>query len=89
MIDLKAAERALTKARACVPKAAEKLGVTSADLRQFMAHRPELIAIALEATERDLDKAEQILRDGMDGKDPLKRVEAAARILKGRFRGSR
>ena len=88
-IDLKAAERALIEARAYVPKAAETLGVTAAELRRFMARAPSLIEIALEAAERDLDKAEQILLEGMDGKDPLKRVEAAARVLKGRFRGSR
>lgn len=88
MIDLEAAEQALVEAHANVAKAAAKLGVKTADLRRLMARNPELIAVALEAAERDLDKAEQILLDGMDSSDKLKRLEAAARVLKGRFRGS-
>ena len=88
MIDLEAAERALTETHANVAKAAAKLGVKVADLRRLMARNPELIAVALEAAERDLDKAEQILLDGMDSGDKLKRLEAAARVLKGRFRAS-
>lgn len=88
MIDLEAAERALLESRAYVPKAAAKLGVKTADLRRFMARSPKLIEIALEAVERDLDKAEQILFAGMDSADKMKRLEAAARVLKGRFRAS-
>ena len=86
MIDLEAAERALVETHARVPKAAAKLGVKTADLRRFMARNPGLIAVALEAVERDLDKAEQILLKGMDSGDKMKRLEAAARVLKGHFR---
>lgn len=87
MIDPEAAEKALIAAKGSVGKAARSLDVPSADLRQFVSRHPGLWAAALEAAERDLDKAEQIILDGMDASDKLKRLEAAALILKGRFRG--
>jgi hypothetical protein len=86
VIDLKEAERALAETQASVVKAAERLGVKASDLRRLIARNPELIAVTLEAAERDMDKAEQIILDGMDSSDKLKRLEAAARVLKGRFR---
>jgi hypothetical protein len=78
--------RALLEAKGSVGKAARSLDIPSADLRKFVADNPKLWAAALEAAERDLDKAEQIILDGMDSGDKLKRLEAAALILKGRFR---
>jgi hypothetical protein len=89
MIDLEAAERALKKAGARVPKAAAELGVKSAELRRAIALNPRLMAIALEAAERSLDRAERIILDGLDSPDKIKRLEAAVRVLKGGFRGSR
>jgi len=89
MIDEEAARLALIDAQASVVRAADRLGVRPAELRKLMATRPELADVVLEAAERDLDKAEQIILDGMDSGDKLKRLEAAARILKSRFRGSR
>ena len=77
--------RALLEARGSVGKAARALDVPSADLRKFVSDNPKLWATALEATERDLDKAEQIILDGMDSGDKLKRLEAAALVLKGRL----
>jgi hypothetical protein len=89
MIDPVEAARALLEAKGSIGKAAQALAVPSADLRQFVTENPKLRAEALEAAERDLDKAEQILLDGMDSGDKLKRLEAAMLILKGRFRGPR
>ena len=80
--------RALLEAKGSVGLAARALDVPSADLRKFVTDNPTLRAEALEATERNLDKAEKILLEGMDSGDKLKRLEAAALLLKGRFRGS-
>jgi hypothetical protein len=89
MIDPVEAARALIEAKGSVGLAARALAVPSAELRKFVTENPKLRAEALEAAERDLDKAEQILLDGMDSGDKLKRLEAAMLILKGRFRGPR
>jgi hypothetical protein len=83
------AERALLEAGGSVGKAARALEVPSAELRKFVWANPKLREAALEATERDLDKAESILLDGLDSKDKLKRLEAAVSVLKGRFRTPR
>jgi multidrug resistance efflux pump len=86
-IDPVAAAQALLEAKGSIGKAARALDVPSADLRKFVQDHAQLRATALEATERDLDKAESILLKGMDSGDKLKRLEAAALVLKGRFRG--
>jgi multidrug resistance efflux pump len=86
MIDPEAAEKALVEAKGSVGKAARSLDVLSAELRKFVTDNPKLRAAALEAAERDLDKAEQIILDGMDSHDKMKRLEAAVLVLKGRFR---
>jgi hypothetical protein len=85
-IELEAARRALLEAKGSVGLAARALEVPSADLRKFVVDNPTLRAEAIEAAERDLDKAEKILLEGMDSGDKLKRLEAAALLLKGRFR---
>jgi hypothetical protein len=82
MIDPEAASLALLEARGSVGKAARSLDIPSADLRKFVSDNPTLRAAALEAAERDLDKAEQIILDGMDSGDKLKRLEAAALVLR-------
>jgi hypothetical protein len=89
MIDLGQAQQALVESRACVMKAAKALGVPAADLRKLMARNSKLAAIALEAAEQDMDRAEQIIRDGMKSQDRMKRLEAAALILRSRFRARR
>jgi transposase-like protein len=89
MIDLGQAQQALLESGASVTKAAKALGVPPADLRKLMAKHRELTAIALEAAERDMDRAEQIIRDGMKSQDRMKRLEAAALILRSRFRARR
>jgi hypothetical protein len=83
------AERALLEARGSVGKAARALEVPSADLRKFVSANPKLREAALEAAERDLDKAEAIILAGLDSSDKLKRLEAAVQVLKGRFRTPR
>jgi hypothetical protein len=89
VIDPNAAKQALIEAQASITKAADRLGVKRNDLRRFVAKSPELVAVMLETTERNLDKAEQIILDGLDSRDKIKRLEAAGRILKGRFRAQR
>lgn len=88
-IDPMAAARALRDANGSVGKAARALEVPSAELRKFVWANPKLREAALEAVERDLDKAESIILEGMDSKDKLKRLEAAMQVLKGRFRTPR
>jgi hypothetical protein len=87
--DTNQASRALKEAGGSVGKAARALEVPSADLRKFVSANPKLREEALEATERDLDKAESIILDGLDSRDKLKRLEAAVQVLKGRFRAPR
>ena len=87
MIDPDAARRALFEAKGSIGLAARALDVPSAELRKFVTENHKLRAEALEAAERALDRAEKILLKGMDSGDKLKRLEAAALILKGRFRG--
>jgi multidrug resistance efflux pump len=89
MIDPKAAAQALLEAKGSMGLAARALDVPSAELRKFVAENHKLRAEAIEAAERNLDKAEKILLEGMDSSDKLKRLEAAALLLKGRFRGYR
>lgn len=89
MIDLDQAARALLEAKGSIGKAARSLDVPSAELRKLVYDHPELRAKALEAAERELDKAESIILDGMNSTDKMKRLEAAALILKGRFRPRR
>lgn len=89
MIDLEEAKQALIEADASHLKAAKKLGVPVIELRRLITRNHALMDVALEAAERHLDKAEQIIRDGMNSADPMKRVEAAALILRSRFRPRR
>jgi hypothetical protein len=89
MIDETVVRHALVESQASIIVAARKLGVPRIELRRLITRNPELMAAALEAAERDMDKAEQILRDGMDSQDRMKRLEAAALILKSRFRARR
>ena len=89
MIDAKAAQKALSKSHGNISKAARALDVPSSELRKFAAANPAVWDAALEAAERGLDKAEQVILDGMDSSDPMKRLEAAKLILKGRFRDDR
>jgi hypothetical protein len=89
MIDLDQADRALLEARGSIGKAARALEVPSAELRKFVWANPKLREAALEAAERDLDKAESIILAGLDSSDKLKRLEAAVQVLKGRFRTPR
>jgi hypothetical protein len=88
-VDPEAVEQALIETKGSIGRAAKKLGVISSHLRRFVWANPKLREAALEAAERDLDKAESIILDGMDSKDKLKRLEAAVRVLKGRFRTPR
>ena len=89
MIDPAEAQQALVESGASVVKAAKALGVAPAALRKLMSRNPALEAIALEAAEQDMDRAEQIIRDGMKSGDAMKRLEAARLILKSRFRARR
>jgi hypothetical protein len=89
MIDPDEAARALREAKGSVGKAARSLDVPRADLRKFVTDNPKVRAEAIEAAERDLDRAEKIILDGLDASDKLKRLEAAALILRGGFRKRR
>jgi multidrug resistance efflux pump len=89
MIDPDEAARRLREAKGSVAKAARSLAVPRADLRKFVTDNPKVRAEAIEAAERDLDRAEQIILDGLDASDKLKRLEAAALILRGGFRKRR
>jgi hypothetical protein len=90
-IDLEAIERELLDKCGNVPAAARALGVSSIDLRRLVGSRPLLADAIYEGTERAIDEAVQVLRDGMRRPELSERLAAAAYLLRhtevGRRRG--
>jgi hypothetical protein len=88
VVDPKAARRALVKADGSVFCAARKLGIPPQTLRTLIRADPRILAEANERIERELDRAEQALRDGLKRNDRIDRLNAALAIvrLSGRFR---
>src|SRR5271166_2228528 len=90
-VGLGAIERELLDKCGSVSAAARALGVSSVDLRRLVGSRPLLANAVYEGTERAIDEAVQVLRDGLRHPDMSKRIAAAAYLLRhteaGRRRG--
>jgi hypothetical protein len=90
-VGLEAIERELLDKCGSVSAAARALGVSSADLRRLIGSRPLLAYAVYEGTERAIDEAVQVLRDGMRRPELSQRLAAAAFFLRhteaGRSRG--
>src|SRR5271170_877172 len=90
-VSLEAIERELLDRCGSVSAAARALGVPSVDLRRLVGSRPLLADAIYEGTERAIDEAAQVLRDGLRHPDMSKRLAAAAYFLRhteaGRRRG--
>jgi hypothetical protein len=74
--------RELKHADGNVSAAARKLNCPIVDLRQMTRAWPELMAVALEAAEQAMDKAEATIYEGLRHPDKARRLEAAAYILR-------
>jgi transposase-like protein len=90
-VSLEAIERELLDKCGSVSAAARALGVSSIDLRRLVGSRPLLAYAVYEGTERAIDEAVQVLRDGMRRPELSQRLAAAAFFLRhteaGRRRG--
>jgi hypothetical protein len=90
-VDLRAIERELLDKCGSVSAAARALGVSSVDLRRLVGTRPLLANAIYEGTERAIDEAVQVMRDGLRHPEMSKRLAAAAYLLRhteaGRRRG--
>src|SRR5271157_2833489 len=90
-VGLGAIERELLAKCGSVSAAARALGVSSVDLRRLVGSRPLLADTVYEGTERAIDEAVRVLRDGMRRPELSQRLAAAAYLLRhtsaGRRRG--
>jgi hypothetical protein len=80
-LDLERVRRALFKADGDVSRAAKSLKVKSADLRRLTWRHPTLIMDALERAHRMVDKAEEKLREALDGDHRERSLRASLFIL--------
>jgi CO/xanthine dehydrogenase Mo-binding subunit len=82
--------RALFRAKGNITKAAEALGVESVELRRMVIKSPPLERAMDEIMEQSVDRAIEIMRDGLDEESYLVRFYAAKEFLRteaGRRRG--
>jgi hypothetical protein len=82
--------RMLAQCRGNVTKAADELGLESAELRRMIEKSELLQAVMTEVMERSVDKAIGIIQDGMDEESYLVKFYAAKEVLRsetGRRRG--
>ena len=79
-LDLAVAEAALVKHRCNVAAAARELEVPASDFRRLVSWGP-LAAAAREQVEQALDRAEAVLRDGLEDGDVMVRLKAAWTFL--------
>jgi hypothetical protein len=90
-VGLGAIERELLDKCGSVSAAARALGVSSAELRRLVGSRPLLTNAIYEGTERAIDEAVQVMRDGLRHPQMKQRLAAAAYFLRhteaGRRRG--
>src|SRR5208282_5648024 len=88
-LGLKAIERELLDKCGSVSAAAGALSVSSVDLRRLVGSRPLLADAIYEGTERAIDEAVQVLRDGLRQSEMSKRLAAAAYLLRHTSAGQR
>jgi hypothetical protein len=79
-LDLAAVEAELVKHRCNIAGAAWALKVPASDLRRLVSWGP-LAAAASEQVEQTIDRAEAVLRDGLDSPDVMVRLKAATALL--------
>jgi hypothetical protein len=79
-LDLAAVEAALVRARCSIAAAARALGVPASDLRRLVSWGPLAEAVS-EQVEQMIDKAEEVLRDGLESPDVMARLKAAKALL--------
>ena len=86
-----AVEHALVQAGGSVTGAARTLGIASASLRRLVRAQPLLADVVFEQIEREIDAAQQVLWDGLWSDSVMRRIRAAAYVLRhteaGRRRG--
>jgi hypothetical protein len=80
-IDLERVRRVMFKADGNVTRAAKILKVSSADLRRLTWRHPTLVMDALEKAHRMVDKAEEKLRQALDGDHAERSLRASLFIL--------
>jgi aryl carrier-like protein len=81
-LDPKRARAALMRHKGSLIHAARALHIPTSQLRQAVRADPTLIAAALEAHERALDQAEDIIREGLDSDDFKTRLASAAHLMR-------
>ena len=86
-----AVKQALVEAGGSVTGAARSLGIASASLRRLVRAQPLLADVVFEPIEREIDAAQQVLWDGLWSDSVMRRIRAAAYVLRhteaGRRRG--
>jgi hypothetical protein len=80
-LDLARVERLLVKHHANVSAAARELDVPSGDLRKLTWSHPGLIELALEEAERLVDRADERVREALDGDHPDRALQASIYVL--------
>jgi hypothetical protein len=80
--DADKARRALMKHHGSILKAARALKIPAPQLRAAVRRDPTLIAAALEAFERNLDRAEEIICEGLTSEDFRTRLACAGHLLR-------
>jgi hypothetical protein len=88
-IDVEEARRALEKVRGNISAAAELLNVHSARLRAFVAAEPLLRRMQEEIMERAVDRAIEILHEGMKDQHYSVRLQASKELLRTRVASMR
>jgi hypothetical protein len=81
-IDVEEAKRALEKVEGNITAAAELMNVDSARLRAFVAAEPVLRRLQAEIMERAVDRAIEILFEGMRDEHYGNRLQAAKEFLR-------
>lgn len=79
-LDLATVEAELVRARCNIAGAARALGVPASDLRRLVSWGP-FAAAAAEQVEQAIDRAEAVLRAGLDSPDAAVRLKAASALL--------
>jgi hypothetical protein len=85
-LDLERVEEVLVSTRANVTASARILGVPTSDLRRLVILDPRLANAVLEAEERRLDRAEEILDEALASNDSRRRDAAASFVLRNQRR---
>jgi hypothetical protein len=81
-IDVQEAKRALEKVEGNITASAELMNVDSARLRAFVAEEPVLQRLQAEIMERAVDRAIEILFEGMNDEHYGNRLQAAKEFLR-------